>query len=237
MRLMVIEPIGSDKFRKDTEKYFKKFKDPSTEIEVRSLKEGPDSIETYLDVALASPGIVDIVMKEEERFDAFLIDCFADPGLDASREVSEKLVLGVAEVSMHVAALIANKFSVITTERNSIPWTEIQATNYSVGDKLVGVTSVDLGVSELEFNESNYSKFLTQSREELSKGSEAIVLGCTRMNPFAEKLQEDLRIPVLEPSKTSLKVTEGLTKIGVKHSRFLKYAMTDSKLNQIGKYR
>ena len=57
------------------------------------------------------------------------------------------------------------------------------------------------------------------------------------MNPFAEKLQEDLRIPVLEPSKTSLKVTEGLTKIGVKHSRFLKYAMTDSKLKQIGKYR
>jgi allantoin racemase len=237
MRVMVIEPIGSDKFKEDTEKYFNKFKDPTTEIEVRNLKEGPDSIETYLDVALASPGIVDIVRKEDERFDAFLIDCFADPGLDASREVSEKLVLGAAEVTMHAAAMIANKFSVITTDRNSIPWTEIQATNYSVRDRLVGVASVDLGVSELEFNKVNYSKFLTQSREELRKGSEAIVLGCTRMNPFAEKLKEDLGVPVLEPSKTTLKVAEGLTKIGVKHSRFLKYAMTDSKLRQIGKHR
>lgn len=234
---MVIEPIGSDIFTKDTEKYLKKFIDPTTEIEVVSLKEGPDSIETYLDVALASPGITEIVRNEEERFDAFLIDCFADPGLDASREVSEKLVLGVAEVSMHVAAMIANKFSVITTERNSIPWTEMQATNYSVRERLVGVASVDLGVSELEFNKGNYSKFLAKSREELRKGSEAIVLGCTRMNRFAEKLQEDLRIPVLEPSRTALKVAEGLTKIGVKHSRFLKYAMTDSKLNQIGKHR
>jgi allantoin racemase len=232
---MVIEPIGSEIYKIDTEKYFKKFKASSTELEVRSLKEGPDSIETYLDVALASPRIVEIVRDEDKNFDAFLIDCFADPGLDACREVSEKLILGVAEVSMHVAAMIANKFSVLTTERNSIPWTEIQATNYSVRDRLVGVASVDLGVSEIKLNKENYSKFLTKSKIELSKGSEAIVLGCTRMNDFAEKLQEDLGVPVVEPSKTALKVAEGFTRIGIKHSKFLKYSMTEYKLKQMGK--
>lgn len=235
MRLMVIEPVNSRTFRRESEEYFIRFKDSSTEIAVRNLKSGPESIETYLDVVQASPYIVDIIREEEKNYDAFLIDCFADPGLDASREISENLVLGVAEVSMHIASMISNKFSVLTTDRNSIPWTEIQAISYSVKERLGGVASLDLGVAELEFSESNYSKFLSQSKKELKKGSEAIVLGCTRMNPFAEKLQEDLGVPVLEPSKVTLKVAEGLTKIGVKHSRFLKYSMTDLKLKQLGK--
>jgi len=230
MKLVVIEPVGSASFKKDTEDYFEKFKDASTEIKVVNLERGPETIETYYDVALASSGIVEIVRKEEKNCDAFIIDCFADPGLDASREVSGKLVLGVAEVTMHVASIIANKFSIITTERNSVPWTEVQALNYSVKERLTSVVSIDMSVKELFFNDSSYSRFLAASREEMRKGSEAIVFGCTRMNVFAERLQEDLGIPVLEPSKVTLKVAEAMANIGVKHSRFLKYSMTESKL-------
>jgi allantoin racemase len=230
MKLTVIDPIGSTIFEKETKEYFERFKDASTEIEVRSLEHGPDTIETYLDVALASPGIVEVVIKEKENSDAFIINCFADPGLDAAREISEKLVLGVAEVTMHAASILANKFSVITTDRNSIPWTKIQALNYSVKDRLTSVVAIDTGVKELVYEDSIYSKFLKQSQEEMKKGSEAIVFGCTRMSVFTEKLQEDLQIPVLEPSKVTLKFAEAMVKAGVKHSRFLKYSMTESKI-------
>ncbi|MEM0090680.1 MAG: aspartate/glutamate racemase family protein [Nitrososphaerota archaeon] len=229
MKLMVIDPIGSTIFENETKEYFERFKEPSTEIEVRSLEHGPETIETYLDVALASPGIIDVVTKEKETFDAFIINCFADPGLDAAREISGKLVLGVAEVTMHVATIVANKFSVITTDRNSIPWTEIQALNYSVKDRLINVVAIDTGVKELVYGDSIYSKLLTVSQEEMKKGSEAIVFGCTRMSVFAERLQGDLQIPVLEPSKITLKFAEAMVKAGVRHSRFLKYSMTDSK--------
>ncbi|MGC8699128.1 MAG: aspartate/glutamate racemase family protein [Candidatus Acidifodinimicrobium sp.] len=233
MRIMIIEPVSSTEFRNESEEYFRDLKELSTEIIVRNLEAGPKTIETYLDVFLAAPRIAKIVHEEQENFDAFVIDCFADPGLDASREVSRKLVLGVAEVTMHIASMIAHKFSVITTEKNSIPYTEIQALNYSVKDRLNKIVSVDIGVEGLIFSESNYSKFLKLAREEMRDGSEAIVLGCTRMNTFAERLQNDINIPVLEPSKVTLTVAEALVKIGINHSRFLKYAMTQSKLESL----
>ncbi|MGC8618762.1 MAG: aspartate/glutamate racemase family protein [Thermoplasmata archaeon] len=233
MKIMIIEPVSTIEFRKEGEEYFRNLKEPSTEISVRNLEAGPKTIETYLDIALASPEIARLVYKEQENFDAFIIDCFADPGLEASREISRKLVLGVAEVTMHIASIIAHKFSVITTEKNSIPYTEIQALNYSLKDKLNKVVSVDIGVEGLIFSESNYRKFLKLAREEIRDGSEAIVLGCTKMNTFAERLQNDIKIPVLEPSRVTLRIAEAMVKIGINHSRFLKYAMTKSKLESL----
>lgn len=230
MKILVIDPVMSVQFETRTKKYLEKFKGPDTNLIVRSLKSGPETIETYFDVVLASPEIINIVMEERNSNDAIIINCFADPGLDAAREVSQALVLGVAETTMHIAAMLTDKFSVITTDKNSIPWTENQARSYGLTDKLTGVAAVDIGVGALKLNKKLYSRFLKQAEKELDKGSEAIVLGCTGMTVFAEKLQKDLKVPVFEPAKVTLKVAEALIELGIKHSRFIKYSMTGEKL-------
>lgn len=235
MNILVIEPVKSSIFEDETVKYLENLKDPETKVTVKSLESGPKTIETYLDVAQASPGIVKIMMDRRDLHEAFIINCFADPGLDAAREISDGLVLGVAETTMHVAAMIADKFSVITTDKNSIPWTENQARAYGLEDKLASVVAVDIGVDMLTSSNETYSRLLDQAKKELDKGSEAIVLGCTGMKSFAEKLQEDLQAPVLEPTKVTFKIAESLVKIKMKHSRYIKYSMTDEKIKLLKK--
>lgn len=235
MNILVIEPVKSSIFEGETVKYLETLKDPETRVTVKSLKSGPNTIETYVDVAQASPEIVNIMMEERYNYDAFIVNCFADPGVDAAREVSIRLVLGVAETTMHMAAMLADKFSVITTDRNSIPWTENQARVFAVKEKLASVVAVDIGVDALKSNNDTYSKMLDQAKKELEKGSEAIVLGCTGMKSFAEGLQEDLEVPVFEPTKVTFKVAESLVKLGIKHSRFIRYGMTNEKLKQLNK--
>jgi allantoin racemase len=44
-----------------------------------------------------------------------VIACFGDPGLQAAREIARGPVVGIAEAAMHVASLIAQSFSVVTT--------------------------------------------------------------------------------------------------------------------------
>lgn len=229
MRVLVIEPVVSETFQTDTVEYLKSLTTPGTEVTVRSLEKGPNTIETYLDVVQASPEIVKIVMEERNRQDAIMINCFADPGLEATREVYNGLALGVAETTMHMAAILSDKFSVITTDRNSIPWTENQATLYGVRDKLAGVVAVDIGVDSLNTSGDTLKRMIEESEKELEKGSEAIVFGCTGMKNFAEALQEKLPVPVLEPTAVTFKIAESMGKIGIKHSKFLRYSMTEEK--------
>lgn len=229
MKILVIEPVNSTKFKDESIAYLEEIRDPGTEIVVKGLKSGPPTIETYVDVAQASPEIVNLMMEERNHYDAFMVNCFADPGVDAARELSDRLVLGVAETTMHMAAMLSDKFTVITTDRNSIPWTENQARMYALKEKLASVVAVDVGVDSLRSSNQTYPHLLEQARKELEKGSEAIVLGCTEMKSFAEKLQEDLGVPVFEPTKVTLKVAESLIKMKLSHSKFIRYSMTDEK--------
>lgn len=235
MKILVIEPVKSKNFESDTTEYLKDLSENGTDVTVLSLPEGPPTIETFLDVVEASPEIIKIVKDQRHKQDAIMINCFADPGLEAAREVSDTLVLGVAETTMHMAAMLSDKFTVITTDRNSIPWTENQALSYGLKDKLFSVVAVDIGVDSLNTSGETYERMLSAAKEELAKGSEAIVFGCTGMKNFAEKLQANLEVPVLEPTQITFKVAESLSKLGVRHSKFVRYSMTEEKrrlLNQ-----
>src|SRR5258708_12901195 len=59
-------------------------------IESATLKEGPPGIETQQHVDGLIPPLVSFVRKNEERYAAFVIACYTDPGLFSLREVTRK---------------------------------------------------------------------------------------------------------------------------------------------------
>lgn len=59
---------------------------------------------------------------EKENFDGAIIGCFYDPGLREAREIAEKLVVTApAEASMHIAATLGQRFSIIVGRTKWIP--------------------------------------------------------------------------------------------------------------------
>ena len=58
--------------------------------------------------------------RQGPRRDAFVIACFDDTGLEAARCATEAPVIGIGEAAFHMASLIAEKFSVVTTLSRSI---------------------------------------------------------------------------------------------------------------------
>lgn len=57
-------------------------------------------------------------------------------------------------------------------------------------------------------------------------GADVLVLGCALMMEVAEKLQESLGVPVVDPTLAALKVTEMLISMKLKHSH-LSYPFTN----------
>ena len=99
----------TDSIRRCAEKYAS----PDTEITAVSAKTGVDSIECYVDEYLAIPAVLKEIMEgDKEGFDAYIIACFGDPGLQAAREVTDKVVLGIAESAIAAAKFISPNFSV-----------------------------------------------------------------------------------------------------------------------------
>jgi len=85
-KILVINPIVTDSFNDMTKSYLEKIKSPNIKIEVVNIKDGPSSIETFYDEAFALPEILKTIDKYKLRCDAIVINCFADPAVNAARE-------------------------------------------------------------------------------------------------------------------------------------------------------
>lgn len=223
MKILVILPILKHKvYEEITYRELSQAASKETEIKVVSLDKGPASIESAYDEALAIPGILDLTLKaEREGYDAVIIDCMGDPGLEAAREIVKIPVIGPCQASIAFASMLCAKFSVVTILRNVVPLFHELTKKYGVTDKIVSVRCIDIPVLELEKNmEKVRSLLLSESKKAIEDDyAEAIILGCTGMIGLAEEIKQKLNVPVIDPAPTALKMAEVMIKLGVSHSK------------------
>ena len=108
------------------------------------------SIESAYEEALCVPATIDLIMKcERDGFDAAIIGCFGDPGLEAARELATIPVVGPCESSMLLAAGLGHKFSVLTVFDSLIAGQELLAVKAGVHAKLASVRATGIPVLDL----------------------------------------------------------------------------------------
>lgn len=167
------------------------------------LENGPGSVESAVDEALAAPGVIDAALRaEREGVDAVVIDCMLDPGLDATREAVSIPVVGCGEASMSSAAK-AGAFSVITVlDRQARAFREL-ARRYGLGDHLRSVRGIGVPVLALEgARDQSIIATIAEAKAAVREdGAAAIVFGCTGMLGFAPPVADAMgRIfPVIDP--------------------------------------
>jgi allantoin racemase len=139
MKIRVIVPVTTKEFV------------AATEISVIGLDRGPASLESDYEDALAVPDILAKVRAAEaEGMDAVIIDCMADPGLSPARELASIPIVGPAQTAMHLAAILAHRFSVLTVLERDIPLIDRLARLYGLEGNLASVRPVNIPVLELD---------------------------------------------------------------------------------------
>ena len=84
-------------------------------VELSIPENGPGSIETEYDEAIAIPNVIGgIINAERKKFDVAIISCFSDPGISACREKVSIPVIGSGENSIFLASQLGNKFSILS---------------------------------------------------------------------------------------------------------------------------
>ena len=127
---------------------------------------GAPSIEGYYDEVFAIPPMIEMLAPMADQIDGVVVGCFDDTGVDALRSLLNVPVVGICQASMQAAAVLSNKFSIITTLPVSVPALENLVRRYGFGDICCRVRAADIPVLGLE---SNSEEAILSIKKELER--------------------------------------------------------------------
>lgn len=195
---------------------------PGTNIMGVCPDEGVPSIESHFDEAIAAIGVLEqIKVGRHQGVSGHIIACFGDPGLLAARELAQGPVVGIAEAAMHMATLVATRFSIVTTLPRTLVIARHLLHQYGFQDHCAALHAIDLPVLALE-DSSGLAQEKVRMRciQALKEdGSGAIVLGCGGMALLAQELTRELQVPVIDGVSAAVKMVESLVALGLSTSK------------------
>jgi allantoin racemase len=231
MRILYINPVGTKENDASMIRELKGSAAKGTEVDLVSLKRGPWHVEYHYYESLVLADVLHKVKEAENRgYDAVVLGCFYDLGLQEAREISERMVITApAESAMLLACSLGYKFSIIVGRKKWIPQMTDNVIKYGLKDRLASFRVINMGVLDFQKNLSKTSRAqIKEGREAVEvDGAEVLILGCTVEFGFWKTLQKKLGVPVLDPVTTPLKYAEYLVTLrdgfGWSHSKVGSY--------------
>ncbi len=220
MKLLIINPNSDQQMTQAVLTSATEFAGDDFDVDCLATLGAPEFIDTYQDTAAAQPGMVELLKRHEANYDAFIVACHCDPNLDLMKEMTDKPMVGIGEASMKMATMLGHRFSVITTDARSVPNKEALIRSYHLQDLLA---SVKFPIAALQAR-SDEEKYLLTAQAAIDEDmAEVIVLGCAGMTGLDKRLQQKLKVPVLDGVVCALIIASGLVKYGVSTSKIRRY--------------
>jgi allantoin racemase len=203
---------------------------PDVRFDVVHLARGPDNLEYHYFEHLVMDDILGLIRKaERDRYHAAVVGCFYDPGLREARELVRIPVTAPAEASMHIAATLGHKFSIIVGRRKWVPKMEDNLNMYGLEKKLASFRILNFTVNRMRREREGLERAIAREAKLaiVEDGAEVVILGCTVEAGFSRRLMQRLKVPVVDPVIVSFKYAELLadlySKLGLSHSKIYGY--------------
>lgn len=214
-RMLVINPNSTEAVTRGIDEACAPLRMPGgPAIDCVTLKEGPPGIETQRHVDGVISPLLDLVLREEKRYAAFVLACYSDPGLHSLREATKKPVLGISECGILTALTLGQTFGVIAILKQSIARHLRYVAALGVSGRMAGELPVGLRVTELADEEKTFGRMVEVGRTlRDAHGADVVVMGCAGMARYRKPLQDALGIPVVEPTQAAVAMAIGRVRL------------------------
>jgi allantoin racemase len=187
-----------------------------TTVEIKVVEDGPMAIENAMDEYQAMPNILKFILKHQEKYDALVIGCAGDAGIEGAREQARIPIVGPGESSILLGALGDKRFSMVTTslERAVIKRRLVREAGLDV-NRLVSSHSMDIPVLEMGKDLKRTQRNLIRAMKEAkSHGANVMILGCMSVafmdSALLKEAEKKAGIPLVNPIVTAVKMAEAL---------------------------
>lgn len=215
LKIMYLNPLGNSDYDQVFADMCAHYRSPGTEIHVTSLTTEHGSfshIEYRSYEAIVIRGIIRATRRAaREGFDALAIGCFYDTGLHDAREISgDMIVTAPCMSSLEIATSLSNRFGIIVGRRKWVNQMHGVVRENGQEEKLAGFYHCGLGVNDFQTDhaETNHRLMACARRAIEQDYAESIILGCTLEIGFFQEMEEELGVPVIDPSIAAFKRAE-----------------------------
>lgn len=191
-------------------------------ISVDCIKVGPDELDCNTDEAFAAAEMVkESIKAEREGYDAIVIYCFSDVGIDAIRENVSIPVIGPGETTLAVAGMICNKFIVVTTQTENIARTYRRLIKNPIArEKMSSVRALDVPIGNLRNDPNATEKRLLEVCNKAVKDEQidGVILGCLGMASYGKIIESKLPVKVFDPAFIAISYAEMCVRANLCHT-------------------
>lgn len=183
-----------------------------TEIIAVSAPFGLPLIVTRADWLVAGPATLAALAEHRGAYDAAVIACFGDPGLDAAKELVDVPVLGISEAAFHAACMLGRRFGVVSFTAALRPMFEECLAHHGLTARCAGFRmgpafSGDPGTVAEERLEL-LAGLCAESVEQ--DGAEAIILAGGPLAGLAPLLQPHIAVPLIDGTQAAVRLAEAM---------------------------
>ena len=215
MRIAVINPNSNEAVTRGLEAALEplKFRDGPS-IECFTLAGGPFGIETQVDMESVTMPLRRLV-EADPTAGAFVIACYSDPGLQVCREATSRPVFGIAECGVLSALARGDRFGVIAIKQRSIQRHIRYLRQMGLMDRLAGERPLEMSVAETASGDSTFGRMLEIGRQLKDQdGATVVIMGCAGMDRHRKSLEDQLGIPVIDPTQAAVTMAIGTLAVG-----------------------
>jgi allantoin racemase len=196
-----------------------------TEVTYVNADAGPQGIDSALDVAIAGLETARVIARNRDAYDAFIVACGMDPGLDVARQVTDKPVVGIAEAAMLMACSLGAKFSVLIGMRAETSATHELVRHYGLSSRLASVVALDMTTAELIGDPDRLQRGLVDAaRKAVDEDlAEVVIMTGAVMGGLEQEVTRQTGVPALSGMVCGIKMAQSFIELGVRTSHMYTY--------------
>ncbi|MFK7944311.1 MAG: aspartate/glutamate racemase family protein [Paracoccaceae bacterium] len=176
--------------------------DDRARIECMTLAGGPFGIETMLDAESVVLPLRQTILDRSDAH-AYVIACYADPGIALCREATSKPVFGLQESGLFAALQRGNRVGVIALSPRSIARHLPYIRALGIESRLAAERPLHLTVAESEADAA-YSRIEAVARSLIEEDmADTLLMGCAGLARHVKRLEDAFGCPVTEPTQAA----------------------------------
>ena len=199
-RILVINPNSNDSVTRGLDESIEPLrKELSVDVDCHTIPQAPFGIESDEDIATVTPMVVNWI-GDNDGYDAYVIACYSDPGLEESRLRFDKPILGIHESAVSLCAAHGRQFGVLALGRESIQRHIAYVRQLGFRQYHAGERPMDISVDQAANDPDTLDKIVENGRLLIDEdGAEYLVLGCAGLAAWRADAQKALGVPVIDP--------------------------------------
>lgn len=191
-----------------------------TKITCVNPHDGPRVIDTRMDLSIGAIETIRLVARNKGLYDAFVVACGLDPGLDDCRSIVKQPVIGIAEAGMLTACTLCRRFAVLTHTESSVSIVQERIHHYGLEERVASVRAIKMSGAEMADHDRMIQRMEEVSHQAvIEDGAELIVLPGVLWVGLEGGLSKKVGVPVLSGAVCALRLAEFLIDYGQETSK------------------